>query len=63
MRALRREVDHLVCLEAPEDFEAVGLHYDDFHQLDDDEVLALLAVAAAFARVTASGRLSEIEPV
>ena len=43
LRELRGEVDHLVCLEAPEDFMAVGLHYDDFHQLDDDEVLALLA--------------------
>ena len=47
VRALRREVDHLVCLQVPEDFEAVGLHYDDFRQVCDDEVLALLADAPA----------------
>ncbi len=46
-RALRREVDRLVCLQVPEDFEAVGLHYDDFRQICDDEVLALLAGAPA----------------
>ena len=46
-RALRREVDHLVCLQVPEEFDAVGLHYDDFHQVNDDEVLALLADAPA----------------
>lgn len=43
LHELQREVDHLVCLHAPDDFIAVGLHYDDFHQLGDDEVLALLA--------------------
>jgi len=50
LRALRREVDQLVCLQAPEDFEAVGLHYEDFHQLEDSEVLALLAGEAARPR-------------
>lgn len=42
-RALRREVDDLVCLAQPEPFRAIGLHYDDFHQLDDAEVLRALA--------------------
>lgn len=43
LHQLRGEVDRLICLQAPDDFIAVGLHYDDFHQLSDDEVLALLA--------------------
>ena len=35
-------VDELVCLATPEPFRAIGLHYRDFHQLEDDEVLAIL---------------------
>jgi putative phosphoribosyl transferase len=34
-----------VCLATPEPFEAVGAHYVDFRQVDDDEVLAALAWA------------------
>ena len=49
VRTLRDEVDDLVCLAQPEPFHAVGLHYRDFHQLDDAEVLAALAEAAAAA--------------
>ena len=44
-RALRAEVDELICLEAPEDFYAVGQCYEDFGQTTDDEVIALLARA------------------
>ena len=40
--ALRAEVDALVCLAEPYPFHAIGLHYVDFHQLGDDEVLAAL---------------------
>jgi len=36
------EVDDLVCLSQPEFFRAVGVHYSDFHQIEDDEVIALL---------------------
>lgn len=36
-------VDEIVCLETPEPFRAIGLHYEDFHQLTDREVLAILA--------------------
>jgi putative phosphoribosyl transferase len=39
------EVDQLVCLETPQWFRAVGAHYDDFTQVEDDEVVALLAGA------------------
>jgi putative phosphoribosyl transferase len=43
--ALRSEVDRLVCLRQPEPFRAVGAHYLDFHQVSDDEVIALLDAA------------------
>lgn len=42
LAALRAEVDDVVCLAEPYPFHAIGLHYDDFHQLDDAEVLAAL---------------------
>lgn len=42
---LRSEVDDLVCLAEPFPFRAIGLHYRDFHQVGDDEVLAALAAA------------------
>lgn len=41
--ALAPLVDELVCLETPEPFLAIGLHYRDFHQLEDAEVLQILA--------------------
>jgi len=40
--ALRAEVDDLVCLHQPAWFHAVGAHYVDFRQVDDDEVVAAL---------------------
>jgi putative phosphoribosyl transferase len=39
---IRQEVDQFVCLAEPEGFRSVGELYDDFHQLDDREVLDLL---------------------
>lgn len=39
---VRRECDELVCLWAPTELGGVGMAYEDFHQLADDEVLALL---------------------
>lgn len=43
--AFEREslVDALVCLVTPAAFGAVGFWYEDFHQLTDDDVRALLA--------------------
>jgi predicted phosphoribosyltransferase len=38
-------VDRAVCLDAPADFYAVGAHYRDFPQVEDEEVVALLAEA------------------
>jgi len=40
---LRREVDRIVCLAEPEPFYAIGLHYGDFHQVEDEEVTAALS--------------------
>lgn len=42
LAALRAEADQVVCLRQPEPFRAIGLHYRDFHQLDDEEVVAAL---------------------
>jgi len=40
-------VDEVVCLATPEPFRAIGLHYEDFHQLSDDEVIAAMQAAQA----------------
>jgi predicted phosphoribosyltransferase len=40
---LEAEADCIVCLERPTWFEAVGQFYDDFRQITDAEVIALLA--------------------
>ncbi|MFC8008511.1 phosphoribosyltransferase [Streptomyces olivaceus] len=36
---MRAEADDVVCLHQPTDFRAVGLWYDDFEQVSDDEVI------------------------
>jgi predicted phosphoribosyltransferase len=38
--------DEMVCLEAPEWFQAVGQFYMDFPQVEDEEVIAILRQAA-----------------
>lgn len=50
LQALRGEADRVVCLSEPVPFHAVGLHYVDFHQVDDEEVLAALQGAAPTPR-------------
>jgi putative phosphoribosyl transferase len=47
--SLAAEVDQVVCLQAPEDFRAVSLHYRTFGQTPDDEVVTLLDRAKALA--------------
>jgi putative phosphoribosyl transferase len=54
--ALRAEVDEVVCLAMPEPFFAIGIHYADFHQLDDAEVVKLLADASKLAEETPGRR-------
>jgi putative phosphoribosyl transferase len=39
---LQHQVDELICLVTPEPFYSVGMWYRDFHQVDDEEVRALL---------------------
>ena len=41
-RAFRNVVDEVVCAATPEPFVAVGAWYEDFRQVSDDEVHALL---------------------
>lgn len=40
---LRPEVDEIVCLDTPSPFGAIGYFYRDFRQVDDAEVIDLLA--------------------
>ena len=42
---MRLEADDVVCLEAPSDFQAVGMHYRHFPQLTDQDVLDVLKQA------------------
>ncbi|WP_150244321.1 phosphoribosyltransferase [Nocardiopsis quinghaiensis] len=42
VHALADVCDQVVCLETPSDFGAVSLWYEDFPQVSDEEVLALL---------------------
>jgi len=53
LRRLRGEADDIVCLEDYEDFGAIGLFYDDFKQVSDAEVIALLARHQAKKSTTA----------
>ena len=43
---LREAADEVVCYAIPEPFGGVGAWYDDFAQVGDDEVRALLARGA-----------------
>lgn len=49
---LETEADRVVCLEQPSFFQAIGLHYRDFRQVSDEEVIATLA---AFPPAAAKG--------
>ncbi len=39
---LRPEVDELICLERPSNLMAISLWYQDFYQVEDEEVIELL---------------------
>ncbi len=39
---LRSEVDELICLERPSNLMAISLWYQDFYQVEDEEVIELL---------------------
>lgn len=44
---LRSLADELICLITPDDFFGVGQYYEDFGQVEDTEVLALMEKAGA----------------
>jgi len=46
LERVRPYADEVICLEAPRGFYAVGQFYRDFQQVEDDEVVALLAQSA-----------------
>jgi putative phosphoribosyl transferase len=52
--AIEALADEVVCLATPEPFYAVGLHYGDFSQTSDEEVVDLLKRAAAFKQTNAA---------
>lgn len=51
---LKAEVDEVVCLMTPEPFYAIGLWYEEFSQVTDDEVRALLQAGAAPAELASA---------
>jgi putative phosphoribosyl transferase len=61
--ALRREVDDLVCLYAPEDLGAIGAFYLDFRPTTDEEVLELLRRARDEGSGAEPDRLGQEWPV
>lgn len=48
---IRGEADDFICLYTPEPFIGVGLHYIDFTQVSDEEVIELLNKANQFNNV------------
>jgi putative phosphoribosyl transferase len=55
------EVDDFVCLEAPEDFFAVGAYYERFGQTSDDEVRRLLPETPQRAVKMAAGATAKVD--
>jgi putative phosphoribosyl transferase len=47
LETLAPHVDAIVCLSRPVFFHAVGAHYEDFQQVDDEQVIALLRSKSA----------------
>jgi len=50
LEKVRPYADEVICLEAPDDFFAVGQFYGEFHQVADEEVVALLTAEAGVAQ-------------
>jgi putative phosphoribosyl transferase len=48
---IRKEVDEVICLHSPEPFIGVGLHYENFTEVSDSEVIRLLNDANHFEDV------------
>ncbi|HEX5013850.1 MAG TPA: phosphoribosyltransferase [Candidatus Limnocylindrales bacterium] len=54
---LRHEADEVICLLTPSPFHAVGIWYEDFRPVDDEEVRRLLAAATRPATRPATRRV------
>lgn len=52
VRKVAQDCDEVVCLEAPENFRAVGQFYRDFSQLEDHDVTRILANGGAESMTT-----------
>jgi predicted phosphoribosyltransferase len=60
--SIERYCDQVICLLAPRAFRAVGEFYDDFRQVEDDEVVEILQAHVAhrgFPRQAAEARRTE----
>lgn len=55
LAALRSFADDIVCLDVPDAFYAVGAHYRDFPQVEDTEVLRILASCKPQAEPSQAG--------
>ncbi|MBC7691570.1 MAG: dienelactone hydrolase family protein [Methylotenera sp.] len=51
LESLRIEVDRVICPSSPKIFRSVGIWYQDFQQVEDGEVLALLQESEEYRRV------------
>jgi putative phosphoribosyl transferase len=61
VEALQGEVDEIVCLATPAPFYGIGLHYADFHQVPDEEVIKSLERAREAMEVKKSEKPEEAE--
>jgi putative phosphoribosyl transferase len=53
--SLRSDADEVICLTEPRSLMAIGEWYEDFSQTSDEEVINLLADAAAYQAAAAAG--------
>ncbi len=60
IETLRQEADDVITIFAPREFHSLGQWYADFGQTTDEEVVALLAEAAALGPATQSARAATV---
>jgi predicted phosphoribosyltransferase len=59
---LRAEADEVVCVLTPESFSGVGGFYDDFRQVADEEVAAMLSAVSEPRSDDPAGEVASTEP-
>jgi putative phosphoribosyl transferase len=55
IKELKKQADRVVCLYAPEYFQAIGQFYTDFNQTTDEEVISLLKQSKQKSREKPAG--------